>query len=116
MSTRCITHIHEAHTGKEKIVCSFYIYGNGVPGGHGKDLKEWLSGKKLVNGITSDFVAGRDFNRAGTMAVPLMQHIQNISGCEVIPTGETGHGEKYIYDIYFRDGVFDVQVTDCYGN
>ena len=51
MSTRSITHIHEAHTGEERIVCSFYRHCDGYPDGHGKDLKEWLEGKRLVNGI-----------------------------------------------------------------
>ncbi len=112
MSTRSVTHIHESHTGDEKIVCSFFRHCDGYPDGHGKDLTEWLAGKKLVNGIDADFIIGRDFNRAGTMAVSLMQHIQEVSGCEVIPTGNTGLGEEYIYDIYFRNGVFDVQVKE----
>ena len=116
MSTRSITHIHESHTGNENIVCSFYRHCDGYPDGHGKDLKEWLNDKKLVNGISVGFVPGRDFNRAGTMAVPLMKYIQDISGCEVIPTGQTGYGEEYIYDIYFREDAFVVEVTNCYGN
>lgn len=113
MSTRSITHIHEAHTGREEIICSFYRHSDGYPEGHGKDLNDWLNGKRLVNGVGSDFVPGRDFNRAGTMAVQLMHYIQEVSGCEVIPTGQTGHWEEFIYDVYFRDGTFEVQVTEC---
>lgn len=109
MSTRSITHIHEAVTGEEKIVCSFYRHCDGDPDGHGKDLAEWLAGKRLVNGIDLDFVKDHDFNRAGTMAVQLMAHIQSISGAEVIPTGAQGYGEVYTYDIYFRDGKFIVK-------
>jgi len=111
MSTRSITHIHEAVTGKEEIVCSFYRHCNGEPEGHGKDLAEWLAGKRLVDGIDIDFVEGRDFNHAGTMAVPLMAHIQNISSVKVIPTGAKGYGEEYTYNVYFRDNKFVVKVV-----
>jgi len=111
MSTRSITHIHESHTEQETIVCSFYRHHDGYPEGHGKDLQEWLKGKRLINGISSDFVEGRDFNRAGTMAVALMSHIQSISGCEVIPTGDSNYGEEYTYHVYFRDGAFVVEAT-----
>ena len=111
MSTRCITHIHEAGTAEEKIVCSFYRHSDGYPEGHGNDLKEWLKGKRLVNGIGRDFVVGRDFNRAGTLAVPLMAHIQSVSGAEVIPTGESGYSEDYTYHVYFRDGQFVVETA-----
>lgn len=112
MSTRCITHIHEAHTGKEQIICSFYRHSDGYKAGHGKDLKEWLEGKRLVNGIGGDFVEGRDFNRAGTMAVQLMAHIQRISGAEVIPTGSSGYGEEYTYNVYFRNGKFVIKTYE----
>ena len=112
MGTRSITHIHENLSDEEEIVCSFYRHWDGDPNGHGQDLKNWLTGKKLINGIGANFEEGRDFNRAGTIAVPLMQHIQNISGCEVIPTGDSGHGEEYTYDIYFRDGEFVVNVKE----
>ena len=109
MGTRSITHIHEAHTGNESIVCSFFRHWDGYPDGHGKDLTDWLDGKRLVNGIGSDFVEGRDFNRAGTMAVQLMAHIQDVSGAEAIPTGDAGYGEEYTYHVYFRDGKFKVE-------
>ncbi len=112
MSTRSITHIHEAHTGEEAIICSFYRHCDGYPDGHGKDLIKWLEGKKLVNGISTGFKEGRDFNRAGAMAIPLMQYIQEVSGCEVIPTGSAGMWEEYTYNVFFRDGVFDVQVLE----
>lgn len=113
MSTRCITHIHEAQffDSDEEIVCSFFRHSDGYPEDHGKDLADWLKGKRLVNGIGMHFKEGRDFNRAGTMAVQLMAHIQYISGAEVIPTGKSGYDEEYIYDVYFRDDVFVIKTT-----
>lgn len=116
MGTRSVTHIHE---GKDidkgqTIVCSFYRQFDGYPDGHGKDLAVWLSGKRLVNGIGSDFKDGVDFNRAGTMAVGLMAHIQSLSGAEVVPTGSAGYGEDYTYHIRY-DGEFMIDV-DGYGD
>ena len=118
MSTRSITHIHEMKSmefAKERIVCSFYRHCDGYPTGHGDDLANWLKGKSLVNGISDGFNPNTMFNRAGTMAVKLMNHIQDISGCEVIPTGASNRGEEFTYDIYFRDYKFYIQVDDGRG-
>lgn len=112
MGTRSITHVHEMEELGGKIVCSFYRHWDGNPSGHGQDLADWLKDKMLVNGKTTSFVEGRDFNRAGTMAVKLMNHMQDISGCEVIPTGGSGRGEEYTYHIYFDSGGFILQVSN----
>ena len=108
MSARSITHVHEMKSldPNETIVCSFYRNSGGQLEGHGRDLAYWLDSKRLINGIDSNYQEGRDFNGAGTMAVQLMAYIQAISDCEVIPTGSTGYGEEYIYDVYFRNGGF----------
>lgn len=118
MSTRSITHIYEMQNLRpDKIVCSFFRHCDGYPSGHGQDLAEWLKDKALVNGIGDNFVVGRDFNRAGTMAVQLMAHIQALSGCEVIPTGSTTSDQEYTYHVKY-DGRFtinDVPVTQYDG-
>lgn len=117
MGTRSITHIHEMEgLGDEEIVCSFFRHWDGYPEGHGQDILNFVEGKRLVNGIGSDFEEGVDFNRAGTFAVPFMQYIQNESGCEVIPTGAKNYGEEYTYHVYFRNGKFQVMVEDWSGN
>ena len=113
MSTRSITHIHEMDSLRDEIICSFFRHCDGYPSGHGDDLAKWLADKRLVNGIGQDFERGRDFNRAGTMAVPLMAHIQAVSGCEVIPSGSDGDSQ-YVYDVYFRDGEFIITVDGNY--
>ena len=110
MGTRSITHVHEMDELGGNIVCSFFRSWDGYPSGHGKDLAEWLKGKNLVNGRTGREKHGRDFNRAGEMAVKLMNHIQEKSGCEVVPTGASDYGEEFTYDIYFRNGNFYLAV------
>ena len=111
MGTRSITHIHEMKSlsKDEKIVCSFFRHFDGYPTSHGKDLSDWLKGKGLRNGIGSDFIEGVHFNRAGTMAVKLCNHIQDEAGCEIIPTGEESPYIDYEYHIYF-DEEFKIKV------
>ena len=116
MGTRSITHIHEMKSldVDEKIVCSFYRQYDGYPTGHGKDLAEWLTSKGLKNGIGSDFIKGTHFNRAGTMAVKLCNHIQDESGCEIMPTGEKSDYIDFEYHIYF-DEEFKIKIIS-YGS
>lgn len=114
MGTRSITHIHEMKSlsSDQKIVCSFFRHSDGYPSGHGKDLADWLSDKGLKNGIGADFIKGVHFNRAGTMAVKLCNHIQDKSGCEIIHTGGKYDYIDYEYHIYF-DKEFTIKVLDC---
>ena len=114
MGTRSITHIFEMDTLKEKIVCSFFRHFDGYPTTHGQDMADWLKDKGLRNGIGEGFREGFHFNRAGTMAVKLMNHIQDKSGCEVIPTEANDYGEEYIYHILFREGKFKILCKDPY--
>lgn len=117
MSTRSVTHIHKMQSiqdGLEAIVYTFFRHSDGYPSGHGSNLVEYLIGKKLVNGKGIDFTIGRDFNRAGTMAIPLMMHIQNISGAESIPTGTKTSDTEFVYDIYFRENEFYIKITTIY--
>lgn len=113
MGTRSLTHIHEMKSldDKETIVCSFFRHFDGYLSGHGTDLAVWLKNKKLVNGIGKDFIKTRDFNRAGTMAVKLMNFIQDESGCEVVSTGGANIGEEFVYDIFFREDQFFIKVN-----
>jgi len=116
MGTRSITHIHSAKElyDDERVLCSFLRHWDGYPSVAGQDLANWLKDKKLVNGMGDEFIEGRDFNRAGTIVIPLMMHIQSKSGAEVIPIGADDYGEEYTYDIFFRDNEFIIKVTDTY--
>lgn len=108
MGLRSITHIHQMHElGSENVVCSFYRHWNGNPACHGNDLASWLRGKRLVEGKGADFVIGRDFNRAGTMAVPLMMYIQAIESCEIVQYNSDLF-QEYEYRITF-DNQFHIE-------
>lgn len=101
------------------IVCSFYRHHDGYPEGHGKDMANWLKGKRLVNGKGADYTIGRDYNGAGCMAVCLMAHIhdEHTESIRTIPTGHGGMGEEFTYDVRYKDGRFfvewDGQSVDC---
>jgi len=114
MGTRSITHIHEMKEldADESIVCSFFRHWDAYPTGHGQDLADWLCSKSLVNGISGDFNKKTMFNRAGSMAVKLMNHIQDLSGCEVLPTGSKDHWEDYTYHIYFDKHGLMIETND----
>ena len=105
MSTRCITHIYDNLFEPEKIVCSFYRHCDGYPSGHGEDLKDWLQGKRIVNGIRQDFKKGVDYNGIGSLAVELMADLQKDTSIRTIPTGQQGMGEEYTYRVrYINEG------------
>ena len=114
MGTRSITHVHEMKSlGEDKIVCSFYRHFDGYPTGHGKDLADWLKGKRLVNGIGSDFKADRDHNRAGQMAIELMHSLKQETSIECLPTGVSDYGEEFVYHVYF-DNEFLIECIPSY--
>ena len=98
MGTRSLTFIHEMedeYLKGDKVVCVFFRHFDGYPSGHGQDLADFLNGKKLVN---------------GTMAVKLANHIQDISGAEIIHGDNYNYGQDHDYHVYFRNGEFCIQI------
>ena len=113
MGTRSLTFIHEMDHGclnDEKLVCVFFRHFDGYPSGHGQDLADFLKDKKLVNGKGPDFDKLTMFNRAGTMAVKLVNHIQDISGAELLHGDDYDYGQYHDYHIYFREGEFCIAI------
>ena len=105
MGTRSITEVYEMDSLGSEIVCRFFRHYDGYPESHGIDLAQWLEGKRLVNGMDANFKKDVDFNRAGTMSIPLMSHIQGISGAEVVPTDgdSSDYGQDYTYKITYNE-------------
>jgi len=113
MSTRSLTYIHEMtdqYLTGENLVCVFYRHSDGYPSGHGQDLADWLKDKKLTNGVQFGEDRSNKFNRAGTMAVKLVNHIQDISGAEIIFGDHFDKGQDHDYHVYFRDDQFWIQL------
>jgi hypothetical protein len=124
MGTSSITHIYEMpmnhkneNVNEEYIVCSCFRHWDGYPSNHGQNLVDFLKNKKLVNGIGGNFNKDTMYNRAGTMAVKLMNHIQDLSGCEVVPPN-TNWDVDYTYHIYYNKHVnkFYIKVCDTFND
>lgn len=95
MGTRCLTVVKDDE-GKE--ICVLYRQFDGYKAGHGKELKEFLKGKKLVNGMFSD---EKDiFNGMHCLAASLVAYFKKEpSGFYLFPAGTRGCWEGYIYTI-----------------
>lgn len=119
MGTRCVTHLYEMEELGGKLVCSFYRQYDGYVSGHGEDLKTFFKGKSLTNGYSSEqepFMGKTIFNRSGSLAVKLMNFIQDESGCEVIPTDDkASHGQDYTYYIYPKKDKSIFIKVECFG-
>lgn len=120
MGTRSVTHFYQMEELGAELVCSFYRQYDGYVSGHGEDLKTFFKGKSITNGYSGQqepFMNKTIFNRSGSLAIKLMNFIQDESGCEVIPTDENAdYGQDYTYRIYPKpDGTVHVKVVS-YGD
>lgn len=93
MGTRSLTVMLDTE-GKE--IAVLYRQFDGYPEGHGKDLAEFLSGFKVVNGIT-EFVP-KVANGGNCLAAQVVAHFKKeVGGFYLYPYGTRDVGEEYIY-------------------
>lgn len=100
MGTRCLT-IVEDEQGKELV--TLYRQFDGYPEGHGAELKSFLKGFNIVNGIT-DREAVKTANGAGCLAAQIVTHFKGqpdhrLGGIYIYPAGTRDVGEEYIYRV-----------------
>jgi hypothetical protein len=99
MSTRCLTVFFEEDGKKE--IAVMYRHCGGYPEGHGTELKEFLAGKKITNGIGAD----TEFNGMGCLAAAVVQFFKDgPGGIYLMPAGTRGVGEEYIYEVRGKVG------------
>lgn len=108
MGTRCLTVFKEAN-GTE--ICVLYRQFDGYPSGHGKELKDFLKGKKIVNGYNDDDEKNGNFNGMGCLVAQVIAHFKLgnnvdpksgykpsvIGGFYVFAAGVRDKWEEYIY-------------------
>lgn len=95
MGTRSLTRFQEAD-GDE--ICVMYRQMDGYPSGHGKDLADFLSGFKIVNGIGSE--KGKIANGMGCLTAQTIAHFKTGVGSFYIHKADTKDcGEEYTYTI-----------------
>jgi hypothetical protein len=98
MGTRCLT-IVEDEDGKELV--TLYRQFDGYPDGHGAELKSFLKGFKIVNGIGARN-APKTANGAGCFAAQLVAHFKRksrLGGFYLYPAGTRDVGEEYTYRV-----------------
>ncbi len=97
MRTKSLTVIQEL-SGKE--ICGLYMRNDGGLAEHGAELKTFLEGFKIVNGIG---VVNREkvaFGM-GCLAAQIIAHFAREPGsCHLCPPGTSDSNEDYLYTIY----------------
>lgn len=110
MGTRCLTVI-EDDQGTELLV--MYRQYDGYPEGHGAELKSFLKGFKVINGI-SDPHATKTANGMGCLAAQIVSHFKQqfpLGGIYLYPAGTRDCGEEYIYRVKVLHGGVYVSVS-----
>ena len=100
MGTRSLTFVFESYKdGDVPILCLYRQY-DGYPEGHGAELAEFLSGNRVVNGLSLN--PGKVFNGMGCLAASLVAHFKKAPGQFYIHAPILGRedGQEYEYHIY----------------
>ena len=110
MGTRSDTIIYDDN-GRE--ICVMFGMFDGYPDGHGRDLKCFLRGRKLVNGFTDKNT--RDFNGMDCMSGSLIAYFKKGVGNFYIHPAGTRSGE-YNYHIKKRGEYIEVTMFDSHND
>ena len=96
MGTRHLTIVPRSDN-KGDLLCMYGQF-NGYPSGHGAELKELLSGMKVVNGYQNK---GKEANGLGCLAAQIVAHFkEGVGGVYIYAPGTRDVGEEFIYTIY----------------
>ena len=120
MGTRSLTHIKDEGLDSKTLV-TFYRQIDWHPIGMGQDLKDFLKGMKICNGISGDQNAGEWANGSGCLAAQLIKHMKDGIGSIYIQLPDaTDCGEAYVYTIYFVEADNGCKIylrcVDAYGD
>lgn len=101
MSTRALIHFQDKNeNGEQETFCSCYNHYDGYPTGLGANLAGFLTGTKLVNGISMREKC-RVFNGMGCLAASFVKDFKaGPGGLYMAPAGCSDRWEEYVYTIY----------------
>ena len=106
---------YETKVKHEKEIAVLYKQWDGFPDAWGKELKDFLRGKKIVNGYNDKNIINKDFNGMGNLAVQVISEFSDgIKEFHLEPTGQRDCGEEYIYFIRDKEGKPDLTCFDVY--
>lgn len=101
MGTRSLTIVREGSERTSPRIITMYRQFDGYPGGHGKDLADFLSKIKMVNGIIGD--RHSIANGSGCLAAQIVAHFKEGPGGIYLHAGsddEPGaYSEDYTYEV-----------------
>lgn len=97
MGTRSLTVIQDEE-GDE--ICVLYRQHDGYPTGHGHELKEFLQGFSIVNGLSGDAQL-KIANGMDCLAAQIIAHFKKEAGGFYLhAAGTRDCGEEYLYSVY----------------
>lgn len=113
MGARGLIHVEDQDGTK---LCTIYKHWDAYQTGLGANLKEFLQGKKLTNGIGAD--PTHTFNGLGCMAAALVGHLKVGAGdVYLYAPGSVNVGEEYTYTLYTKkDGLIHLEVVAVWSN
>lgn len=115
MGTRSLTFVYSESKSGEKAtpIMNMYRQYDGYPSGHGAELAEFLSGGRLVNGL-SGMGKEKQFNGMGCLAAQMVANFKDGAGSFYLyPVTTTDCGQDYEYHILNIDGQFKIDVYYC---
>ena len=118
MGTRSLTFVYDSHRMnigriEHEPIINMYRQYDGYPSGHGAELAEFLSGGRLVNGL-SGMGKERQFNGMGCLAAQMVANFKDGAGSFYLyPVTTTDCGQDYEYHIRNIDGQFKIDVYYC---
>lgn len=100
MGTRSLTIIKADEWGEVEEIAVLYRQFDGYFDGHGMELAEFLSGIKVVNGLSS-YGDKSVANGATCLAARLISHFKgdDPGGFYLYPAGARNKGEEYVYTV-----------------
>ena len=110
MATRAKIHIARREEGvsfseiPERTIVDIYHHWDGYPEGLGVTLGWYLSGKKIVNGISSKDNEDLVHNGMGCLAASLVAHLKDGPGNVYIEPRESHGWIDYDYYVWGEDG------------
>ena len=111
MGTRALVHVRK----NGETLLTIYRQFDGYPEGLGQDLKKIMTGKKVVDGFTSEDIKMGNFNGIECLAATIVKNLkEGIGNTYIYPIDSYDVGEEYCYHAWEADGVPMLRCLDAY--
>ena len=115
MGTKSLTTFLDEWDNEEIVV--MYRQYDGYPEVHGRDLFDYLSGKKIVNGIPRNEKVSQLANGMSCLAAQVISHFKKeVGNFYLHKSGTRDIGEQYVYTVYYHNNELKVKVRNLYQN